>query len=122
MTRSLDRRVSELRARVLVRSWAYRQRHHARGVWCRLRRVLADASAAFAVPTDEVAKLVAEGLRVEPVGRELEPPKAIVFAPAERVAQIASARSVPVRLGPELLEAEGLVLTRFETTSGRRQP
>lgn len=117
MTRLLDRRVTALRARVLARSWDYRQRDHARGVWYRLRRVLADASAAFAVPTVEVARLVAEGHRVETVGREFEPPKAIVFAPAARVAQIASARAVPLRLGRELLEAEGLVLTPFETTT-----
>jgi hypothetical protein len=116
MTPSLERRVAELRARMLVRSWEYRQRHHARGVWFRLRRVLADASAAFVIPPDEAAKLVAEGYRVEPVGQALEPPKSIVFAPADRVARIASARAVPVRLGRELLEAEHLVLTPFEPT------
>jgi hypothetical protein len=111
---SLEQRVRELRARVLVRSWEYRQRHLARGVWFRLRRTLADASAAFIVPASEAGTLLDEGYRAEPVGAELQPPRVIVFAPPERVAQIASARSIPVRLGPELLAAECLVLTPFD--------
>jgi hypothetical protein len=113
----LERRVRQLHARVLVRSWEYRQRRHARGVWFRLRRVLADASAAFVIPLDEARKLIAEGHRDEPVGHELEPPKLIVFAQADRLAQIASARSMPVRLSGELLEAECLALTPFEPTA-----
>lgn len=116
MNPSLERRVRQLRSRVLVRSWDYRQRRHARGVWFRLRRVLADASAAHIIPCDEARKLIAEGHRAEPVGDEIEPPKVIVFAQAERVAQITSARSVPVRLSGELLTAECLALTPFETT------
>ena len=117
MNASTERRLGQLRARVLVRAWDYRQRRHARGMWFRLRRVLADASAAFVIPSDEGRKLMAEGHRAEPVGHELEPPKLIVFAQADRVAQIASARSVPVRLSGELLEAECLALTPFEPTS-----
>ncbi len=114
MTPALERRVMELRARVLVRSWSYRQRHHARGVWFRLRRVLAEASAAFVVSPEDAAALVAEGCRTEPVGKSLEPPKLIVFAASERVARIRSARAVPVRLGRDVLEARHLVLTPFE--------
>ena len=114
MSASLERRVRQLRARALVRGWEYRQRRHARGVWFRLRRVLADASAAFVIPSDEARRLVAEGRRAEPVGYELEPPKLIVFAQADRIAQIASARSVAVRLTSPLLEAECLALTPFE--------
>ena len=115
MNPSLERRVKQLRSRVLVRSWDYRQRRHARGAWFRLRRVLADASAAYVIPSDEARTLVAEGHRAEPVGDEIEPPKKIVFVPAERLAQITSARPVPVRLGGELLAAECLALTPFET-------
>ena len=114
MTASLERRVRQVRARALVRAWEYRQRRHARGVWFRLRRVLADASAAFIIPPDEGRRLVAVGHLAEPVGYELEPPKLIVFARADRIAQIASARSVPVRLSGPLLEAECLALTPFE--------
>jgi len=114
VTRALNQRVSEFRARVLVRSWEYRQRHHARGVWFRLRRVLAGASAAFVVSAVDAAALAAEGYRFEPISRALEPQKSILFVPAERVARIASARAIAVRLSRELLEAQYLVLTPFD--------
>ena len=117
MTSSLERRVNQLRSRVLVRSWDYRQRRHARGVWFRLRRVLADASAAYVISSDEARRLIAEGYRAEPAGAEIEPPKLIVFVPAARLAQIASARPVLVRLGREWLSAECLALTPFDTTA-----
>jgi len=114
MTPALERRVMELRARVLVRSWNYRQRHHARGVWFGLRRVLAEASAAFVVAPEDAAALVSEGCRPEPVGGALQPPKLILFAASERVSRIRSARAVPVRVGRDVLEARHLVLTPFE--------
>ena len=123
MRPALDHRVEEARRRVLVRSWEYRQRHHARGVWFRLRRVLADASAAFEIPRDQANRLVAEGLRAEPVGDALAPRKVILFVRADRLARISSARPVPVRLGPELLRAECLALIPFEDDGSRaRQP
>jgi hypothetical protein len=114
MSAALERRVRQVRARTLVRTWEYRQRRHVRGVWFRLRRVLVDASAAFVITADEAARLLAEGHRAEAVGNELEPPKLIVFAPADRVAQIASARAVPVRLDSQLLAAPCLALTPFD--------
>jgi hypothetical protein len=114
MTAALERRARELRARAIIRSWEYRQRHHARGVWFTLRRVLADASAAFVISSEDSATLVAEGNRVEPVGQALDPPKVILFAPAERLARLASAREVTVRLSREVLEARHLALTPFE--------
>ena len=85
-------------------------------MWFRLRRVLADAGAAYVIPEDEARTLIAEGHRPEPVGQELEPPKLIVMASSARIAQIASAQPVPVRLGGELLAATCLALTPFETT------
>jgi hypothetical protein len=112
----LERRLRYQRSRVLVRSWEYRQRRHARGVWFRLRRLLADAAGAYAIPMDEARKLIAEGCPGEPVGQELEPPKLIVFAPAERLALVPLARPIPVGLGAELLSAECIALTRFETS------
>lgn len=114
MNPSLERRVRQLRSRVLIRAWDYRQRRHARGVWFRLRRLLADASAAYALPLGEGRVLIAEGHSAEPLGGELEPPRLIVFVPAPRLAQIASARPLPVRLSRELLAAECLALTPFE--------
>jgi hypothetical protein len=109
-----ERRLRELRSRMLVRAFDYRQRRHAQGVWFRLRRVLAFAGEAYAVPPDEASRLIAEGHRPEPVGRELEPPRVILFVPAERVARIATARPLAVRLSAEMLAAEGLALVPFE--------
>ncbi len=115
MTPSFERRLRQLRSRVLVRSWEYRQRRHARGVWFRLRRVLSDASEAYAVTPEQAQELVREGHTLEPVGQELEPPKLIVFAPAARVARLASARPLGVRLSADLMQAECLALVPFET-------
>jgi hypothetical protein len=106
-------RLREMRARVLVRSFEYRQRRHARGVWYRLRRALALAKEAYAVSREEAEELVGEGYGPEPVGREIEPARTIVFVPAERAARIGSARPVPVRLGTDVLSAPALVLVRF---------
>lgn len=118
MTPSVERRLRELRSRVLVRSWDYRQRRHARGVWFRLRRLLADAREAHVIPREEALKLIAEGHRPEPVGQELDPPRLILFVPGERLARIALARPVPVRLEAELLAAECLALTPFDAPAG----
>lgn len=113
MTASLERRLRALRSRVLVRAWGHRQRRHAGGVWFRLRRVLAEASEAYTLPGEEARRLVAEGHTPEPVGLDLEPPKLVLFVPAARVAQIASARPLVVRLSAELLAAECLALVPF---------
>jgi len=109
----LERRARQVRSRVAVRAWEYRQRHHAKGVWMRLRRILADAQAAYVIPVGEAERLIMEGSRPETVGRELEPPKVILFLPAERVARLTGAREIPVRLEVELLEAPALALVRF---------
>jgi hypothetical protein len=116
----LERRLRQVRARVAVRAWAYRQRHHARGVWMRLRRVLAEAAVAYVIPLGEAERLVGEGLQPEPVGQELEPPRIILFVPAERAARISGAREVPVRLDAEVLEAPALALVRFPADAGPR--
>ena len=117
MTPSYESRIREYRRRVLVRSWEYRQRHHAHGTWFRLRRALADASAAFVISGEDARRLAAEGHPVLPVGAEFDPPKLIVVVPAARIAQTASARPIVVRLSADLLSAEGLALTLFETVS-----
>ncbi len=115
MTAVQERRLRELRSRVLVRAFDHRQRRHARGVWFRLRRVLAFARAAYALPRDEATQLMAEGYRPDPVGRELEPPRIVLLVPAERVARVAGARPLAVRLSAELLSAECLALVPFPT-------
>lgn len=115
MTTVQERRLRDLRSRVLVRAFDHRQRRHARGVWFRLRRVLAFAREAYALPRDEAEQLMAEGHVPDPVGRELEPPRIVLFVPAERVARIASARPLTVRLTADLLSAECLALVPFPT-------
>jgi hypothetical protein len=100
---------------VLVRAWEYRQRRHARGVWFRLRRLLAHASTAHVISDDDARQLVSEGHRPEGVGAELEPPKLIVFATAGRIARLPSGRPIPVRLSGELLAARSLALAPFQT-------
>jgi hypothetical protein len=111
---ALERRLRQHRSRVLVRSWDYRQRRHARGVWYRLRRLLADADAVFEVSREDARRLLDEGCRPASVGAELEPPKLIVAATAERVSRLASARPLAVRLNAELLGAECLALVPFD--------
>ena len=110
----LDDRARRIRSRLTVRSWEYRQRDHAKGAWFRLRRVLADAERAFVVSRDDAAVLTDRGIRPEPPGLELHPPRALYFAPREVLAQLPSAREIPVRLGAELLGADHVALLRFE--------
>jgi hypothetical protein len=114
VNRIQERRLRELRSRMLIRSFAYRQRRHAAGVWFRLRRVLADAREAHAISDDDAKRLIAEGRRPEPVGQELAPPRVIILLPPERVARVPSARPLTVRLNAELLSAECLALVPFE--------
>ena len=57
MIASLERRARTYRSRMLIRAWDYRQRDHARGVWLRLRRVLADASHAYIVSGPDADRL-----------------------------------------------------------------
>ena len=113
MTAVQERRLRELRSRVIVRAFEYRQRRHARGVWFRLRRLLALTSEAYAVPREEAERLIAEGFRPATVGQELAPSRLILVVPPGRAAQIASARPLAVRLSAELLAAECLVLVPF---------
>jgi len=115
MKPAMEQRLRRHRSRLVVRAWEYRQRRHAHGAWYRLRRVLTDASAAYVVSAADTRQLIEEGRRSEAVGGEFEPPKVILFAPAERVARLPDARQVPVRLAGELLLAEHLVLVPFVT-------
>jgi hypothetical protein len=113
-----ERRLRELRSRLLVRAFEHRQRRHARGAWFRLRRVLTFAKEAYRVPREEATRLIAEGHRPEPVGPELEPPRVILFVPAERVARIPTAHRLSVRLTAETLAAECVALVPFEVGAG----
>lgn len=109
----LHRRARQIRANALVRRWEYRQRHHARGVWFRLRRLLADACSAWRLSEQDALQLTAEGYRPEPVGEQLEPRTVILFVPEERLFTLASRREVGLRLSAELLQSRFLALVRW---------
>jgi len=109
----LERRLREMRARAQIRSWEYRQRHRGKGVWNRLRRVLAQAERAFVVSAEDARQLISEGFGPAPVGGELHPKKTILVVPAERVQQLTSRKETPVRLSVQLLTAREIVLVPF---------
>jgi hypothetical protein len=114
--RKLQRRAAEVRARAAVRRWEYRQRHHAKGSWYRLRRVLVDANEAFVISEADAAALLEEGYQPQAVGLELQPPKLLLFVPRERVLRIAGARQIALHLNAELLTARFVALVGFGPT------
>ena len=116
-SRHLDRmqaRAREVRTRVAVRRWNYRQRHLAAGVWFRLRRVLADAHAAYVISEQDARRLITEGYRVEACGSQVTPEKAILFVDETRLSSVGSRRSIPVALGPDFLTATAIALVAFD--------
>lgn len=121
MSALLEQRVRALRTRCRIRAWELRQRAHAKGVWFRLRRVLADAASAFAVSEAEARRLVAEGILSEPVGDEIEPPKTILFVAAEVIGRLDSPREIAVSLSAELLAEPFLALVPFPDTQRARR-
>jgi len=114
MNVSLQSRARKARAQAVVRAWEYRQRNHSKGVWFRLRRVLADAEAAFAIEGFEAERLEKEGYSRAPVGDEIEPRKVILFVPAARLEQILNKRRLQVALNADFFAAPWVVLVRFE--------
>jgi len=114
MSEILERRARSVRARASVRQWEYRQRRHAKGVWVRLTRLLADASQAWEVDESFAKQLIAEGCEVEPVGLELQPTKTLItFPPTHPDPPGVGSRPIPVSLGAEFLAARHVVLRRF---------
>jgi hypothetical protein len=113
----LQRRARQIRANALVRRWEYRQRHHARGVWFRLRRLLAESKSAWRLSEEDALRLIAEGYAPEPVGDELEPPAVILFVPEERLETVASRQAVGLRLCADLLQSRFLALARWPAPS-----
>ncbi len=80
-----------------------------------------DAASTLVISQDlhDADQLRTGGFHIESVGHAIEPPKVIVFAPAQRVARLVSANEVPVSLGGELLSAEYLVLVPFDALRSR---
>ena len=114
MIEVLERRARRVRARNAVRKWEYRQRRHAKGVWVRLTRLLADASHAWEIDEAVANELIKEGYKVEPAGLELEPTKTMVVIPANHPGPSGvGARPISVNLGADFLAARYIVLRRF---------
>lgn len=107
-------RARDARTRATVQRWHYRQRHLASGVWFRLRRVLADAEAAYAISDEDARRLVVEGYAPEVCGGHVTPEKVIVFVDRRRVATVESRRPIPVGLGPDFLSARAVALVAFD--------
>lgn len=112
MSVALHERRRRLVARQAIRAWEYRQRHAAKGVWLRLRRLLAGAEYAAIVDADTARVLIEEGHSPEPIGLELEPAKTILVLPRERFDELGR-RPIAVALSAELLTAANLVLVPF---------
>jgi hypothetical protein len=113
------RRLQRIRSRLAVRSWEYRQRNLAHGVWFRLRHLLTYAARAYVISEREVARLLEEGYQPDPVGRALEPEKLLFFVPAERVEKIDVAKEIEARLTAPFLEATAVVMVRFPLPNQR---
>jgi hypothetical protein len=88
-------------------------------VWFRLRRVLADARAAYVVSGEDARRLMDEGYRFEPCGGELAPPKTLVFVSETRLSTLASRREIAVALGADFLLAGNVALVPFDKRGGR---
>ena len=117
MKESLRSRARKVRAQAAIRAWEYRQRNHSKGVWFRLRRVLADAESAYSISLSEVQRLEEEGFTREPVGAEIEPQKVIIFVPAARLEHIPKKSRLRVALDAEFFAARCVDLSRFEHTT-----
>ena len=109
-------RAHAVRTHAQVRAWKYRQRNLAAGVWFRLRRMLADAKAAYAISDEDAGRLLAEGYEPAACGREVVPAKDVVFVDERRLDRVESRRLIPVDLGPAFLAASTIALVRFDET------
>ncbi|MGH9253327.1 MAG: hypothetical protein ACRD3C_02025 [Vicinamibacterales bacterium] len=115
-------RARAVRAHARIRTWKYRQRNLAAGVWFRLRRVLADAEAAYAISDEEAGRLLDEGYECVACGREVAPAKTIVFVDAQRLDRLESRRPIRVDLGPAFLTAPAVALVRFDEKDASARP
>ena len=121
-SRALERmraRARAVRTRAEIRAWRYRQRNLAAGVWFRLRRVLADAKAAYVISDEDASRLLAEGYEEVACGRECAPAKAILFVDDRRLDRAESRCPIRVDLGPAFLAASAIALVKFDTTDVR---
>ena len=111
---SLAHRVKQVRARARVQRWEYRQRHTAHGAWFRFRRALSFADRAYSISEADAAVLIAGGAQVDAGGRDLEPPRTLLWVRDAQIAGLESARPLALLLGPALLEPRWIALVPFD--------
>lgn len=112
---ALHARARKIRERALILAWEYRQRHHSKGAWGRLRRVLAETAEAWVIDAEDAERLHSLGKTPLAVGREFEPKKRLFIVNSEELVLLESRRAVVVGLRKELLDAENLALVPFDT-------
>jgi hypothetical protein len=110
-------RIRKMKQRLAVRAWEFRQRNSSKGVWDRLRLVLALSERAFAIDDALARSLEARGHHPHPVGAELEPARQYFVLDAGDVGLVEGAREIPVRLDMELLAHERVALVLFPGVS-----
>jgi hypothetical protein len=111
----MQARARAVRTRARIRRWQYQQRDLAAGVWFRLRRVLADARAAYAISAEDASRLVAEGYQPAACGAQVTPEKTILFVDEPRLYALQSRRAIPLTLGPDFLTETAVALVAFES-------
>jgi hypothetical protein len=88
-------RAHDVRTRAAIRSWKYRQRNLAAGVWFQVRRALAAAQDAYAISDADARQLLDEGYKPDACGARLEPQKTIIFVDSMRLSRIESRGRIP---------------------------
>lgn len=115
-------RIRKMKQRQAVRAWEYRQRRASKGVWDRLRAVLARSERAYALDEDAKAALRSLGVRPHPVGGELQPVREYYVLPATEGRRVASLPELQVGLGAAFLDAPRVALVYFEGLAVTRHP
>lgn len=121
MSATLEQRLRRFRSRVAIRAWEYRQRHHAKGVWYRVRRALADVEQLFVISEQLSDELCREGFVPERCFLELQPPKTLVFVPSSRLKLASDARPIPVDMGADWQSARFLAAVPFSGSATTRR-
>lgn len=106
-------RIRKMKQRLAVRAWEYRQRDTSKGVWDRLRALLALSEHALALDEAEVDALLRAGHAPHRVGAQLAPARRyFVLTPADASA-IARSREIPLRLDTAFLAEPRVALVLF---------
>lgn len=111
----LHARARAVRSRALVRSFAYRQRNLAAGVWVELRMVLAMTRSAYVLSDEAAARLESEGVAPLAVGLRVQPNVRLYLVGSARLAMLEHGPEIPVRLDDRLIRSGAVALVSFGT-------